>query len=138
MPTDYSSDVELDGQVKYVLSLHEGEDNGIDRWSLVAKIFGDDAVALPTQNDDNTYDRQVRNSVERLRAKGNFICNRGNSSGYYIAKTREEYEQWKRYYLGAALRKLQVISTMDDKADQRWGKLQKSQPAGQVSMLEVA
>ncbi len=135
MPTDYSSDVELDGQVKYVLSLHEGEDNGIDRWSLVAKILVDDAVLLPTQNDDNTYDRQVRNSVERLRAKGNFICNRGNSSGYYIAKTREEYEQWKRYYLGAALRKLQVISTMDDKADQRWGKLQKSQAVGQVSMF---
>lgn len=135
MTTIYSSDVELDSQVRFVLNMHEGEANGIDRWSLVAKIFGDDAVTVPTQNDDNTYDRQVRNSVERLRAKGVFICNRGNSAGYYIAKTRDEYEQWKRYYLGAALRKLQVISTMDDKADQRWGKVQKAQPVGQASMF---
>lgn len=135
MPTTYTSDVELDGQVKFVLGMHQGEENGIDRWSLVGKIFGEDAVSLPTQNDDNTYDRQVRNSVERLRAKGNFICNRGNSSGYYIARTRDEYEQWKKYYLGAALRKLQVISTMDDKADMIWGKPQKEAPVGQVSMF---
>ena len=135
MPTTYENDSELDGQVKFVLGMHEGADNGIDRWSLVGKIFGEDAITLPTQNDDNTFDRQVRNSVERLRARGIFICNRGNSAGYYIAKTRDEYEQWKKYYLGAALRKLQVISTMDDKADMRWGKTQKDQPVGQMSML---
>ncbi len=135
MPTTYTSDSDLDGYVKYVLGMHEGEDCGIDRWDLVVKVFGEDAAILPTQNDDNTYDRQVRNSVERLRARGVFICNRGNSAGYYLAKTREEYEAWKKYYLGAALRKLQVISTMDDQADLRWGKVQKEQPMGQVSMF---
>ena len=135
MPREYTSEVALDNEVLFILGMYQGEENGIDRWSFVGKVFGSDVVAVPTQNDDNVYDRQARDAIERLRAKGHFICNRGNGKGYFMAKTREEYEQWKRYYLGAALRKLQVISTMDDKADQRWGKVQKSQPVGQVSMF---
>lgn len=120
MQNDYTSEIEFDRAVLYILNQHRGHGNAIPRWSLVERVFGPEAVAAPIRNNNNVYDRQVRDSIERWRATGQHICNLGDG-GYFMAASREEYEEFKRYYLGAAYRKLQITSAMDDAANRRWG-----------------
>ncbi len=139
MPISYGSKDELDHEVYFVLYMHKGEENAVLRWDLVIRIFGEDAVTPETKNDKNKYDRAVRDSMMRLRMKyGHPICNRGNGSGYYVANSREEYDKFIEYYLGADKLKYLSVKMMDEVADRQWGKKQKPQPAGQVSMFEVA
>lgn len=139
MPVSYKNKEELDGEVLFVMNQHMGEDNAILRWDLVVRIFGMDAVTDETRNDSNPFDRAVRNSLERLRKQeGHLICNRGNGSGYYTARSREEYKQFKQYFLGANYEKFITVAKMDEKADEKWGPEPKKQPVGQVSMFEVA
>lgn len=139
MPTTYKNKEDLDGEVLFVMNQHMGEQNAILRWDLVVRIFGLDAVTEETKNDLNQFDRAVRNSLERLRKQeGHHICNRGNGAGYYMASTREEYKQFKEYFLGANYEKFITIARMDKKADEKWGPEPKAQPAGQASMFEVA
>ena len=113
----YTSDVELDREVAFVMYQHKGPANAIGRWELVALIFGDAAAVI--RDNDNQWDRKVREAIERNREKGNLFCNIGN--GYFVATSREEYEAFKKYYLGAAYRKLQITAVMDDAADGMWG-----------------
>jgi hypothetical protein len=135
MPKLYLDDAQLDSEVAWVLGMHKGKDNAIPRWRLVAQIFGEDAATEDMQNDDNPYDRQVRDSIERFRAKGMHYCNLGGGRGYFIASNREEYEEFKKYYGGAALRKLQIMSVMDESADERWGRVPRKTSHLQPSLL---
>lgn len=134
MPRTYSSDIELDHEVAFVMNMHKGFENAIGRWDLVRRIFGADAALSDTENDGNMYDRQVRDSLERCRSQGQHFCNLGNGKGYYVASTRAEYEKFKNYYIGAALRKLEVARMMDETADKRFGKVGKNVAAGQMFM----
>lgn len=122
----YASTDEIDRQVLFQLNFHHGKDRAIPRWDLVRKVFGEDAVTGETMNDDNPSDRATRNSIERLRHKGNHICNLGDGKGYFIASTRAEYEQFKKYYLGASWNKFENVNHMDISADTRWGKVPKT------------
>jgi len=117
MIKDYENEIQLDAEVAFILRQHMGMNNAIPRWDLVARVFGESAAVV--RDNDNQYDRKVRESIERHREKGRHFCNVG--SGYFVATSREEYEQFKKYYLGAAYRKLQITAVMDDKADETWG-----------------
>ena len=66
------SEQQLDAEVLFQLKQHRGRNNPIGRWQLVAKIYGPEA--MHPQNDDNMADRQIRESVERLRKSGALIC----------------------------------------------------------------
>jgi len=134
MPKEYKSDVELDRSVLFILQFRKGRQNAIRRWDLVEQVFGADAVAEPTRNNNNVYDRQVRESIERWRSQGQHICNVGDG-GYFMASTRPEYEDFKKYYLGAAYRKLQITSMMDATADQRWGHSPRQADPAQVPLF---
>lgn len=131
----YASELELDHAVHFAMYMHKGQANAIPRWELVRRIYGEECVTAETQDDDNLYERSVRNSLERWRAKGHHFCNMGHGEGYYVANDREEYEAFKRYYLGAALRKLQVTSAMDEMADERWGRVPRKASPLQVGMF---
>lgn len=122
----YLTEAELDREVIFQMYQHRGRVNAIERWSLVRKVFGEEAVpSKAEETDGNVYDRQVRDSLERLRPH-HLICNMGDGKGYFIATTREEYEAWKKYYLGSSYLKLQIVSKTDETADSRFGKLPKS------------
>jgi hypothetical protein len=133
MPMDYLSEMELDRAVLFVLHQHVGKDNAIERWSLDEKIFGADVAIEPLRNNNNIYDRQVRDSIERWRSQGQHICNMG--AGYFVAKTRDEYNAFKAKYLSAAYKQLQNASMMDMTADDRWGAVPKPVSVMQVSMF---
>ena len=135
MLISYTSENELDHAVHFTMYMHKGKENAIPRWELVRRIYGEESVTAETQDDDNLYDRSVRASLERWRAQGHHFCNVGGGKGYYVADTREEYEEFKRYYLGAAYRKLQVTAVMGEMADTRWGRVPKKSSPLQVGMF---
>ena len=120
MKTEYSSTLELDRTVLHFVNMFRGSENTINRWALVERVFGFEAAAQPVRNNNNIWDRQVRESVERLRESGQHICNLGE--GYFMAISRDEYQKFKASYLSAAYRKMEIASKMDETADQRWGK----------------
>lgn len=134
MPKEYETLNQLDAEVLFVLMMHRGENNAIQRWSLIKRIYGDD-VETDEIDNNNLYDRAVRNSIQRLRESGQHICNRGNGAGYYIADSRDEYERFKEYYLGPAYPKFIAAKKMDEAADARWGKQAKQAPQGQQTLF---
>ena len=129
-------DHEVDSRVLDILDRRRGKGQAIPRWDLVEAVFG---VKVPAeeQNDNNRRDRQVRDSIERWRKQGRHLCNVGNGQGYYTAATQDEYEEFRRYYLGAAYKKLESVKAMDETADMEWGKSVKVTPQGQMTFLEV-
>jgi hypothetical protein len=118
MPRTFISKDALDREVLYVLMNHIGEPNAIYRTTLVSKIF--DIGLYEKDQDDDTYDRQVRQSIERLRHQGHIICNTGNGVGYYVASTVEEYQAFRTVYGAHAFPIMEAIRRMDDAAKEKW------------------
>lgn len=137
MPKVYDSNFQFDNELLRILLQHNGKARAIGRWDLVVAMFGADAVTDETRNDDNPYDRAMRKGIERMRYAGHHICNRGGGAGYYIAETREEYDEFKVYYLGPAYKKFPAVKAMDEKADSRWGKQPKPVNEGQMELLKM-
>lgn len=112
------TDDQLDVEVLHFLKQHRGKANPIGRWELVARIYG--PVAASDQNDDNFADRQIRESVARLRRRGLLICDMGDGRGRYLAESLEEYQSFRQYFGAAAFEKLATIREMDSQAEQEW------------------
>lgn len=134
MPREYNNLVELEGEVLFVLMMHQGQENPIGRWTLVRRIYGEDAVTEETMNDKNRFDRAVRDAINRLRKSGKHICSKSNGKGYYYAKTLDEYKDFKRSYLGTDYDKFENVRAMDESALDRWGPEMKPVPQGQTVM----
>lgn len=137
MIREYTSLEQLDSEVLFVLGYRVGQDNPIVRWELVRRIYGEEVVTEETSNDGNAYDRAVRNSIQRLRKQGKHICSKSNGKGYYMAKTREEYEDFKASYLGTNYEKFEIIRAMDENASSVWGKVEKPTPDGQMNLFQA-
>jgi chromosome condensin MukBEF MukE localization factor len=112
------TDDQLDKEVLFQLKLHQGAAHPLGRWEMVVKIFGTGAD-FP-QDDSNVYDRQVRESVARLRKSGMLICDMGDSRGRFLATSAQEYQAFRRYYGAQAFEKLETIREMDRAADEQF------------------
>lgn len=112
------TDGQLDGHVMQAFTRHVGKGNPIGRWELVAWIFGP-AAAVP-QDDNNVHDRQIRESIARLRRSGALICNLGDGRGMYLASNYEEYAEFRAYYGSAAFEKLEIIRALDHAAREQF------------------
>lgn len=110
MPT--LTDDQLDANVLYFLKKHRGKANPIGRWELVAKIYGPEA-ALP-EDDSNRADREIRESVKRLRRAGVLICDMGDGRGRFLADNKAEYDAFRTYFGAAAFEKMETLRAMDD------------------------
>lgn len=101
MPIPKFTDEQLDKEVLYILKQHVGQANAIDRWEMVAKIYGTEAALR--QDDNNAWDREIRFSVGRLRMKqsdlGLVICDLGNGAGRYLAANETEAWEFYRSYI---------------------------------------
>jgi DNA-binding FadR family transcriptional regulator len=112
------TDDELDREVLFQLKMHVGHKNAVDRWELVAKIFGPGAD-LP-RSDDNVSDRQIREAVRRLRRQGVIICDMGDGRGRFLAETSDEYQAFRQYFGAGAFEKIETMHEMDKAAQQLW------------------
>ena len=113
------SSEQLDREVYYLLSYHEGKENAIERWAMVEKIFGQ-AVPLHLRNDDNIQDREIRFAVGRLRAKGYLICDLGDGHGRYLAANESEFWELYNYYLKPIRSRSAILHAMKKSAARRW------------------
>lgn len=113
---------ELDRAVLHILLRHQGKQNRIERWELVAQVFG--GPVLPEfQNDDNACDRDIRYTVGRLRAEGYLICDLGDGAGRWIAATEKEFWEFYGYYVKPIKSKADVARAMVKAAKARWPNL---------------
>lgn len=93
------TDEQLDNAVLYFLSKPTvTEANRIDRWALVEQVFGE-RVPEALRNDDHPLDRDIRESVRRLRDQGHLICDMGDGKGRWIAKTNDEFKRFYKYFV---------------------------------------
>ena len=117
MPLKFT-DEQLDIEVLSFLKQHCGQTHPIGRWELVEKIFG---PMLPTERtNDNGYDRQVREAVERLRKQGTLICDMGDGSGRFLATTMQEYQAFRDRFAGRAYQIMETLREMDKAAEKQW------------------
>lgn len=76
----------LDRAILRVLSFHIGKERAIGRYALVR--------ILQPQGFDAS-ERQVRQTIHDLRRAGNLICSMpGESGGYYLAASLEEFQEF--------------------------------------------
>lgn len=112
------TDEQLDREVLFLLKLHTGKHNPVGRWEMVIRIYGDDAI-LP-QTNDNMADRQIRESIARLRTSGVLVCDMGDGSGRFLAMSLDEYQAFRLKYGGRAYEVLETLREMDKAARQIW------------------
>ena len=113
---------ELDREVLFILSRHQGKENRIERWDLVERVFGE-PVDPVFQNDDNLYDRDIRYSVGRLRAAGHLICDMGDGAGRWMAATEKEFWEFYGYYIKPIKSRADVARALKTSAQKRWPNL---------------
>lgn len=71
-------------------------------------------------------DRKARRMIEELREQGVRVCGLNTTEGYWIAKTQDEYEQFRRDYAAKAATIFRRVRNMDNQTDE-----------GQVSINEL-
>jgi hypothetical protein len=113
----YGSEEGLDRAVQFNLYQHRGQANGIRRETLVYELFG---VQVADVTDADSFDRNIRDAIERLRNQGHLICNLGDGSGYFIASSVGEYQAFRLRYGKHAFPILATIKQMDRAAAETW------------------
>lgn len=108
------TDTDLDEKLKKFFALHQGKANAVKRWDLVIAIFG--AGSDLPRTDANSCDRQIRDSVERLRNHGILILNLNDGRGRYLAANEAEYLEFRNVYVKQVKSIAAVLRTMDKQA----------------------
>lgn len=114
------TDEELDKAVLYFLSKPGVTfENRLDRWELVEQVFREH-VPEHLRNDDHPLDRDIRESVRRLREQGHLICDMGDGKGRWIAQTREEFWKFYSYFVKPISAKANTARVMVRAAKQKF------------------
>jgi hypothetical protein len=108
------SDDELDKKLERIFVWHQGKEKAIKRWDLVVEVFGPNSD-LP-RNDTNTYDRQVRDAVERLRNHGWLILNLNDGRGRWLCASEQEYWEFRSVFVKQVKSIAASIRAMDKTA----------------------
>jgi hypothetical protein len=99
-----------------LLAGHVGLDRAIKRSEIRSMLYQQSSI-FRTVND-----RQVRSAIESLREKGWLVCSLGSDSdGYYLAKNKPEYSEWRAYYISYATSIFSLVKKMDKEAEKKWG-----------------
>jgi hypothetical protein len=109
----------LEGLAKRVGSMLEnrvGIENALGRNEILHLVR-----ELPIYR--KTSDRQLRAALEELRDGGILVCNMTSGDGYFIARTEEEYRNFKALFLSHCLSMLETVKQMDRTAELKWGSL---------------
>jgi hypothetical protein len=111
----------LERAILRVLSFHIGKDQAIDKPDLLKELrrlgFGKKARDLNAQTSYETFERQARLCIVELRKHGHLICSSSGDSGYYIASTVEEYEEFAQVeYRSKIVDMSETLRAMDEGA----------------------
>lgn len=87
---------EVERELRYILSKHIGRANAVSRWELVERIFGREAAA--NRSNNNPFDRQIREAIEKWRDVDLIISSSG-ASGYWLAADMNDIEAIAQEYV---------------------------------------
>lgn len=110
----------LDRAVLRVLASRIGRDRAVGRKEL---------TALVGRLGFHAHERQVRETIKQLRRDGHLICSAaGEDGGYYMAKDRQEYNEFRQAEFAAKIVDMnETLRAMDAAAERQFGKaMQKS------------
>ncbi|HMN12791.1 MAG TPA: hypothetical protein PKD55_10755 [Bellilinea sp.] len=115
----------LDRAVLRILDFHKGREHAIGRADLVRDLAG---------MGYRVSERAAREQISLLRKAGSLICSApGRDGGYWLAASREEYEDFKHQeYLAKINDMRETLAAMDQAAERTWGKYS---PAKQPSLF---
>lgn len=99
----------LDDKVLTAIWSHRGKENRIGRAELVQEVFG--VKVSNAQLANNRMDRQIRESIERLRRKYVIISSSG-LNGYWFPETEAEAQAFITETENRAMKLLQITRTM--------------------------
>jgi hypothetical protein len=128
------SDEELDRRVLFEMGFHIGEENAINRWELVEKVFKTH-VPEHERNDDNLLDRAVRYAVGRLRKKHHLIGDMGNGAGRYVVKTEHEFWRFYGSYVKPIKERAEIARALKDAAKEKFPNLMQPSLFDTVEMM---
>lgn len=66
-------------------------------------------------------ERQVREVIKQLRRRKHLICSTAQEGGYYMAATRQEYDEFMRIYAALIFSMMETKTAMDEAARQQFG-----------------
>jgi len=122
-----------DRTVFRVLSYHQGLENAIQKPDLISEC---------AKNGIAMHERQLRLVIVRLRKSGVPICSSSGESGYFLAATLEEYQEFRgREYVKKITDMRETVTAMDATAKAMFPaeyadfKRQQSASAGQPQLL---
>lgn len=104
----------LEKHVRLILEYHIGQENAIERGELLDQARRNIMLI-------HASDRQVRLAIESLRGQGMLVCNLLTGDGYYLARTMDEYQEFRRKYASYAVTIFERVRSMDAAAEKLWG-----------------
>lgn len=110
----------LSRAVLRVISMHAGQEHPVRREDLVKALRN---LGFGAGMNDNTFDRKIRQEINALRKSGVLICASSGEAGYYVARTREEYDHFAEAEFRSKLADMSfTLAEMDRAADRQFGK----------------
>lgn len=95
----------------------------VSRYTAARPISRGELVAAVAMMGFHAKERQVRETIKTLRRQGHLICSMpGNDGGYYMAKNRQEYEDFRRAEYAAKIADMaETMRAMDAAAREKFG-----------------
>lgn len=84
----------------------------ISRGTKEAPIRRQD-LAIYAPDNAKDKDRAVRDIIHELREKGTPICANYDTGGYYLARNRDEWEEFQVKYISGALRIMKAAKAVE-------------------------
>lgn len=112
-------DAGLDRAVLRCLEKREGAILSIQKLDLMHDL---NRMGFGTRLKFSTFERQVRTCIVDLRKRGYLICSSSGDTGYYLAATRAEFDDFiQREYMGRIVDMQETVMAMEGEAKRRWG-----------------
>ena len=90
------TDEEIETEVRHILSYRKGKEQRISRWELVERVFGREAAA--NRSNNNQYERKIRAVIEKYRDIDLIVSSSG-ADGYWLARDMNDIETIAQEYI---------------------------------------
>lgn len=106
-------------RVGSALEFYQGQEHAVTKVQLMDSLK---RMGFGNGLSPATLERQVRLAIVALRKRGALICSSSGEGGYFVAKSRDEYDEFvEREYKGKIADMQETVEAMNAAARARWG-----------------